>query len=161
MDRASAENFLYREARLLDQGNYREWHKLLTDDAIYWIPVNDAEADPTEHCSIIYENPVQLGDRITRTESPYYWAGDPPVKTLHMISNVTVDELDNDEARLESNLIFYSFRENDHRREMPLEVLPAHCEHHLVKANGAWKIKYKKVTLLNLNGILPLMPFLM
>lgn len=161
MDRASAEDFLYREARLLDQGKYREWHKLLADDAIYWIPVNDANSNPQEHCSIIYENPVQLADRITRSESTHYWVGDPPVKTLHAISNVTVDELENDQVCVESNMIFYSFREGDHRREIPLDVLPAQCEHHLAKVDGSWKIKFKKITLLNLDGLLPSMAYLM
>ena len=32
------EQFLYREARLLDERRFREWLELLTDDVRYWMP---------------------------------------------------------------------------------------------------------------------------
>ena len=86
--------------------------------------------------------------------------GDPPVRTLHVISNVTVDGLGNQQVQVESNLVLYSFRAGDHRREIPLDVLPAHCEHHLMPSDGGWKIRYKKITLLNLDGLLPSMAYL-
>ena len=53
MERSEAENFLYREARLLNTGKNREWQKLFTRDAIYWVPANDPDADPEEHVSYI------------------------------------------------------------------------------------------------------------
>ena len=33
------EQFLYREARLLDNRRFHEWLTLLTDDVRYWMPV--------------------------------------------------------------------------------------------------------------------------
>ena len=33
------EQFLYREARLLDARRFHEWLELLTDDVRYWMPV--------------------------------------------------------------------------------------------------------------------------
>lgn len=33
------EQFLYREARLLDDRQFQEWLDLLTDDIRYWMPV--------------------------------------------------------------------------------------------------------------------------
>ncbi|MGH7343256.1 MAG: nuclear transport factor 2 family protein, partial [Candidatus Rokuibacteriota bacterium] len=32
--------FLYREARLADEGEYDAWEALWTDDGVYWVPAN-------------------------------------------------------------------------------------------------------------------------
>ena len=39
--RAEVEDFLYREAALLDDWKLDEWEALLTDDAAYYVPPND------------------------------------------------------------------------------------------------------------------------
>ena len=39
--RAEIEDFLYREAALLDEWRLDEWQELLTDDACYYVPSND------------------------------------------------------------------------------------------------------------------------
>ena len=36
------EQFLYREARLLDDGRFHDWLALFTDDARYFVPVRQA-----------------------------------------------------------------------------------------------------------------------
>ena len=159
MDHAEAEIFLYSEARLLDKRRFREWQQLFDDEFIYWVPANDPEADPVENCSIIYAGPGELEDRLQRAESGYFWAGDPPFKTLHLVSNVTSSAAPEGSWLVESNLVLYIYRENDQRRDVPMNNLPALCEHQLIKnESGDWKIAYKKVTLLNCDGVLPLLP---
>ena len=37
-DRAEIEQFLYREARLLDTQQFEAWLDLFTEDACYWVP---------------------------------------------------------------------------------------------------------------------------
>ena len=39
MTRQEAEDFLYAEGRLLDEGRLEEWLKLFTEDGFYWIPI--------------------------------------------------------------------------------------------------------------------------
>lgn len=159
MDKDSAETFLYQEARLLDKGLFRQWRELFAADFIYWVPANDPNADPTENCSIIYNGPNELDDRIGRLESSHFWAGDPPFKTLHLVSNVTVGESATTQVTLESNLVLYVYRDNDQRRDVPMQTLPGLCEHRLVSNGGGdWKIAFKKVTLLNCDGLVPLLP---
>ena len=36
---SEVEQFLYREARLLDNRQFREWLELFTDDLRYWMPM--------------------------------------------------------------------------------------------------------------------------
>jgi 3-phenylpropionate/cinnamic acid dioxygenase small subunit len=152
MDRTHAEDFLYHEARLLDAGRWRDWQKLFTDDAIYWVPANKTDYDPTLHVSFIYDNMDLLNERLGRLESPVCYAQHPPSTTLHQIGNVMVEESGPDYAKVSSNLALFEFRNNSQRRFYPLQTFPAHCEHHLQLTADGWKIKFKKVTLLNCDG---------
>lgn len=38
------EQFLYREAQLLDDGRFAEWLDLFTEDAKYWMPTRETTA---------------------------------------------------------------------------------------------------------------------
>ena len=38
ISRAEAENLLYREAALLDEGSWDDWLALFTEDAVFWMP---------------------------------------------------------------------------------------------------------------------------
>ena len=60
IDRPAVESFLYREARLMDESRYKEWLDLFTEDALYWIPSNEDDADPSRHVSIVYAPKPQL-----------------------------------------------------------------------------------------------------
>ncbi|MEL0083137.1 MAG: aromatic-ring-hydroxylating dioxygenase subunit beta [Gammaproteobacteria bacterium] len=152
MDRSQAEDFLYREARLLNTGKNREWQKLFTRDAIYWVPANDPDSDPEEHVSYIYDDMDLLDERLGRLESDSCWAQQPPSTTLHQISNVEVEPDTENEVTLRSNVLIYEYRNNVQRRFYPMQCFPAFCEHRLRKEGDQWKIAYKKVALLNCDG---------
>jgi 3-phenylpropionate/cinnamic acid dioxygenase small subunit len=63
MTRQEAEDFLYREARLLDSGQLEEWVGLFAADDIYWRPI-DEQADPEREPSIIYDDATQRAKRV-------------------------------------------------------------------------------------------------
>ena len=158
MNQAQAEAFLFREVRLLDQRKFRDWRQLLTDDAIYWVPNGDADGDPQLNCSIVYATPSMVEDRLDRAESPFYWVGDPPIRSVHTVSNVLLERADGDSADIACNQVIYLYRENDQRRDQVLEVLPAQCEYRLQRHGDQWRIAHKKVALLNSDGLVPLLP---
>ncbi len=158
MNQAQAEAFLFREVRLLDQRKFRDWRQLLADDAIYWVPNGDADGDPKLHCSIVYATAPMVEDRLQRAESPFYWVGDPPIRSVHTVSNVLLERADGDSADIACNQVIYLYRENDQRRDQPLDVLPAQCEYRLQRHGDDWRIAYKKVALLNSDGLVPLLP---
>ncbi len=56
MKRRQIEDFIYREARLMDEHRYDDWLALWTDDAVYWVPSNNDELDPMQSVSIIYDD---------------------------------------------------------------------------------------------------------
>lgn len=152
LSRAEAENFLYHEARLLDEGHWRDWQKLFTADAKYWIPLSTVvDADPDHHISIIYDDMDLLEERLGRLESGACHAQIPPSRTLHLIGNVSVS-LSDSEVIVNSNLLLHEYRSNTQPRFYPVQSFPAHCEHRLRWQDGRWKIAFKKVVLLNCDG---------
>ena len=45
-DRQQIENFLYHEARLMDESAYDAWLELYAEDGLYWVPCNEDDVDP-------------------------------------------------------------------------------------------------------------------
>lgn len=88
IDRATVEAFLFKEARLCDEGLYDAWGELWTDDGVYWVPVNENDYDPREHLSIIYDDRAQLQDRLDRLKSGKAWSQEPKSRMCRVVGNV-------------------------------------------------------------------------
>src|SRR5262252_3459947 len=104
------EQFLFREARLLDERRFHEWLELFTDDVRYWMgartnryprtskaiailsPNRYVEDDQTreDELAILDENKETLAGRVARLDTGMAWAEDPPSRTRHMLSNIEV-----------------------------------------------------------------------
>lgn len=152
MTRAEAEDFLFAEACLLDQGEVNEWRKLFTADALYWLPYSrDVNVDPTKHVSIIYDDMEMLDERIKRLQSGACHAQIPGSRTQHSVNNVRVKTVDG-VVIIDSYLTLHEYRANRQDRFYPLQTMAANCEHKLVKQGGEWKMTSKKVVLLNCDG---------
>ena len=125
------EQFLYREARLLDDRRLHEWLDLLTDDVRYFMASRSnryprrskaiAILDPERYVendigredelAILDETKESLTGRVARLDTGMAWAEDPPSRTRHMISNIEVEPGDGDaEVKVYSNFIVYRSR---------------------------------------------------
>lgn len=142
MTRPEAEDFLYREARLLDERRLEEWLALFTEDAHYWIPYQDG-ADPGVQTPIVYDDRVTLERRIARLRNSAAHAQSPPSRTRHYITNVEVESTGPDEAKVYSNLVIYEVRTGQQRD------CAGWCEHRLRRQQAGWRIAQKKVCLIN------------
>ena len=113
---ASVVDFLYREADLLDQGKFREWLDLLTEDVNYRMPVRTTRlraAGPgySEDMDFLVEDMASLEMRIGRMETEFDWAEDPPSRTRHLITNVLVEAGENEnEVQVRSYFLVYRTR---------------------------------------------------
>src|SRR5262245_59491123 len=89
--REQVEDFLYQEAALLDAWRLDEWLALLTDDACYRVPANEApEADPGETLFIIADDIARIRARVARLQDRNAHAEYPHSRTRRMISNVRI-----------------------------------------------------------------------
>ncbi len=109
--RAEIEEFLYREAALLDEWRLEEWLGLLTEDAIYRVPPNDApDGDPADTLFIIADDIARIRGRVKRLTSPEAHAEHPKSRTRRMISNVRITDRDGDHLDVAANFVIYRFR---------------------------------------------------
>lgn len=157
------EQFLYGEARLLDERRFREWLDLWTEDARYWMPVRSARI-PKGSKAMVILNPDGYDDeelakdgelayfdetketlvlRIQRLETGMAWAEIPPSRTRRMISNIEVERPGgNGQVRAFSNFIVYR-----NRGEHEQDFFVGRREDRLRNIGGEWKIAGRKVYL--------------
>ena len=97
---AIVRDFLYREARYLDDGQWDQWLELYAADASFWMPCWDDNdtltEDPQSEISLIwYGNRGGLEDRVFRIKTERSSATIPDTRTSHNLSNIEiVDEAD-------------------------------------------------------------------
>jgi len=141
----SVEQFLFHEARLLDSGKLEEWLDLFTDDATYWLPLEQGQADPLETSSLIHDDKTLLALRVKQARHPRAHARLPLARTVHQVGNISASE-ENGEVVVQSNLTLIEFRNEKQR------VWGALVEHRLRRENGAYRIARKRVDLVNSEG---------
>ncbi|MCZ4316888.1 3-phenylpropionate/cinnamic acid dioxygenase subunit beta [Comamonadaceae bacterium G21597-S1] len=90
--------FLYREARLLDQEEYEQWLGLMTEDVHYWMPgiqarhrKDKALRHDLHRMAFFDDDMTGLRRRVTRFMDPTAWAEDPPTRSCHVISNIEIE----------------------------------------------------------------------
>lgn len=140
---AEIEQFLYREAALLDQGRLDEWLALFTDDATYWVPLQASQHDPLHTSSLIYDDRRLLEIRVRQTRHPRAHARTPAPRTVHQVGNVRALEDDGREVRVASALVMVEYR---HERQ---RVWGALVEHRLRRTDSGLRIAAKRVDLVN------------
>jgi benzoate/toluate 1,2-dioxygenase subunit beta len=148
------EQFLYREARLLDEQRFDDWFALFTSDAIYWLPAGRDDIDSTQHVSLIYDTPKEIARRIARLKSGYAYAQDPPSRIHRIVSNIELKEAENgsDDLIVSSVMVLIELT----RRKQTIHS--ARCEFSLKRDGSDWKISRKKVNLLKNNEALDGIP---
>jgi benzoate/toluate 1,2-dioxygenase beta subunit len=90
--RLAVSDFLYREARLLDDHDYDAWLELWDDAGIYLVPANGDQTDPERSVSFIYDNRARLGRRVAQMQTGYRYAQLPQSRTQHWVSNIEILE---------------------------------------------------------------------
>lgn len=107
----SVSQFLYWEARLLDERRFKEWLELFTDDCRYWMPTRrnrlragadeswrvEDELEDENGLGFFDDNKASLGRRVARLYTGMAWAEDPPSRTRHLIGNVEVEPTEDGE----------------------------------------------------------------
>jgi 3-phenylpropionate/cinnamic acid dioxygenase small subunit len=157
MTNAEAMEFLYREARYLDQRMWNDWLSLYHDDCEYWVPSwkneDEMTSDPSSEISFIYYSTrAGLEERVLRVQSGKSVTTNPIARTAHAVTNILVlDEASNKDSRGEDTTdIFSTFTVNIFHPRVNKQVsLFGHYEHRLTRKDGNWRIARKKIAILN------------
>jgi 3-phenylpropionate/cinnamic acid dioxygenase small subunit len=151
---AQIEAFLTREARLMDEGRYREWLELWTEDAQYWVPCNDDDIDPARQVSIIYDDRDRLTQRVDRLLSGSVLSQQPRPRMRRVVSNIEIGTPAGGEVTVESNFILGLARSGTKH------VWIGRSIHQLRETGDSLKIARKKVLLIDNDQEIPLLQFL-
>jgi 3-phenylpropionate/cinnamic acid dioxygenase small subunit len=145
-----AATLLYREALLLDQGNFEDWLDLYTADCLFWMPAWRDDGTQTENPDrelslIFYRGRRNLEDRVQRIRSGFSVASVVMPRVAHMIGNVLAEAVDENRVRVDSSFIV---------NVQDVRVNRGHAyfgryEHELRFENGVWKISQKIIRLMN------------
>jgi 3-phenylpropionate/cinnamic acid dioxygenase small subunit len=150
------EDFLYREADLLDERRYDEWLDLFTEDAHYWMPLRrNVPRDQPEReftrqgadANWFDEGKDTLRRRVRQILTGIHWAEEPPSRICHIVSNIQlVQEGPADSAASEvvvrSRFIVYR-----NRVETETDLLVGKREDLLRREDGDWRIARRKIVL--------------
>ena len=147
---AEAAAFLYREALLLDRGDYDAWLNLYTIDCLFWVPAwrddGTQTEDPERELSLIfYRGRRNLEDRIHRIRSPISIASRVMPRVAHMIGNVLTEASGDASMRLDSSFIVNLLDVRTNRSHTYF----GRYEHELRLENDTWKISRKVIRLMN------------
>lgn len=88
------EEFLYREAKLLDEQQFDEWLGLFTDDVEYVLPLREhvqGDVDPPGH-PVINDDKAMLAMRARKHQSGLSHVEIPRSMTTRLITNVLVED---------------------------------------------------------------------
>jgi 3-phenylpropionate/cinnamic acid dioxygenase small subunit len=117
-----AEQFLYREARYLDERRLTEWLDLFAEDAHYYMPIRrnikygdwDLEySDPEREISYFDEGKDILIGRVRQLNTGVHWAEEPVSRFEHIISNVEILSDESDTLEVASKFYVYQNRLQD------------------------------------------------
>ena len=142
------EQFLYLEARLLDEKRWDEWQALFVEDGEYWVPATRGQPDPLNHVSIVYEKSLLRAVRLRRYRHPNAMSLQPEPHSVHLVSNVMLDEKADDLVKVNSRFIMLEYRRDK------TQVYGGAYTHLLEPLDDSYRIRMKKVELVNCDGVL-------
>lgn len=150
LSQADAATFLYREALMLDSGDYDSWLGLYTADCLFWMPAwrddGTQTEDPQAELSLIYyRGRRNLEDRVQRIRSGFSVASAVMPRVAHMVGNVLAEPAGEAGMRLDSSFIVHVHDVRTHRGH----VYFGRYEHELRLEDGAWRISSKIIRLMN------------
>ena len=107
------EQFLYREAALLDERRFTEWLDLLDPELEYWMPVRSTRSMGDEanefaklgEGAFYDDDKASMEQRVRKLYTGFAWAEDPPSRTRHNVLNVRITDRSDGLVTLESNFL--------------------------------------------------------
>jgi 3-phenylpropionate/cinnamic acid dioxygenase small subunit len=156
LGRPAVEDFLYAEARLADENDYDGWEALWTDDALYWVPAESADSDPRTCVSVIYDNRRRISTRLKQLRTGKRYAQAPRSRMRRMISNIEIlGVTEAGDTEVGANFLLLEARARG------TQLWGGRVTYRLRAADGAVRMSYKKVVLVDLDQPVPTLGFLL
>lgn len=141
--RQDAEEFLYREAAMLDRWQLDEWLALFTDDAVYHVPTVGTAPDVPPDNALFYiaDDRQRLRERVVRLQKKSAHVEWPRSRTRHMVSNVLVDAREDGDTEVSAAFSVHRFKSG------AADAYVGSYRYRLVRVDGQLRIREKRCML--------------
>lgn len=139
----AVEQFLYRQAELLDEKRWQDWVDLFAEDGVYWMPAEPSHTHWDGMPAIFAEDKNLMSVRMKRVLHPDAWSQRPLWGTNHVVSNVVLEEATDTEVRVRSRFHMLELRRDDVRHFAGV------YRHHLQRTGEGFRIKLQRVDMTN------------
>jgi len=147
--RQQAEDFLFREAALLDEWRLDEWLTLFEVGATYEVPTTDRpDADPHRSQYYVWDDYELLTARVRRLKSKHAHAENPHSRTRRLVTNVRVGEPTGGAVPVHAAFLIYKIRDGN------VDQFVGRYEH-VLAANGTGLRFRKRRAVLELEVLRP------
>jgi 3-phenylpropionate/cinnamic acid dioxygenase small subunit len=143
--------FVYHEARLIDEKRFEEWYDLYADDGRYWMPLMRGQPQGAAHTSLFDEDKLLLKIRIERLRNPKSYSQANPSWCQHILQAPRIETRDADAGTAVLRTPFMYLEYQQDRQETYAGI----AWHHLRRSGERIVIALKKIELLNCEGALP------
>lgn len=136
-------DFIYDEARMLDEQRFDEWLGLWLEDGHYWMPLDYQQTDPVLVTSYMYEDIFMLRLRVQRLNGARTFSQKPKSRCSHVIQRPFIDEMNDSTITTNTSMHYVETRMDDQF------LLALTAKHDLRVVDGLIRIANKRVDLLN------------
>lgn len=143
----AVEQFLFRQAEILDEQLWEDWLALFTEDGRYWMPAEGEQTDGDRLPNIFWENHEIMTMRVRRNNHPRAHSQAPHNRLNHVVSNVIVESEDaNGDVVVRSRFHCAEYFRYEVR------TFSGKYRHYLKKTPDGYKIALQRVDLVNREG---------
>jgi p-cumate 2,3-dioxygenase subunit beta len=148
--RSDIEDFLYREAALLDSWQLDKWLALFTDDAVYHVPSIGLSPDASPDNTLFYiaDDRFRLGERVARLSKRTAHAEHPRSRTRHVVNNVLIEHQNEDGLHVSAAFTVYRFKNGES------DTYVGSYRYHLVPCDDGFQIRSKR-SILDMDALRP------
>ena len=145
---AEIETFLISEARILDERRWNDWLALFTEQAWYWVPIEEGQSDPKTTISLMYDDRRLLETRVRRLMAGRLHTQTPVARTRRIVANATLEDESKNILTVRSKFEMIEYRRNRQRH------FGGTLWHGLESIDGTYRIHWKKVELVNCDSMM-------
>lgn len=147
-------DFVYDEARMLDEQHHEKWLALFADDGYYWMPLTHGQTDPILQGSLMYEDKLLLRVRIDRLAGQRTYSQQPKSRSHHLLQRPTIER---EHAWHQPSQGQYVVKAAFHYVESRVDQQTLYAgwsTFQLLDLDGELRIKQKRVDLVNCDSAL-------
>jgi 3-phenylpropionate/cinnamic acid dioxygenase small subunit len=144
----AVEQFLYRQAELLDGKRWSEFIDLFAEDGVYWMPAAPEQTTWIGVPSIFAEDRNLMTVRMKRITHPHAWSQVPQWGTSHIVGNVIVEAEDRNGGEIVARSRFHMM---EFRRDVSRHFAGSYL-HRLRPTPDGYRIALQRVDMVNGQG---------